>query len=107
VRKQKCVICGRDKRFEQTFSFPGRLLALGHQHGDKAHLSCIEEKEDDGGKSQGGGPNACSGSSPTRTRAQPSRSVASAPEGSINRTLVCRTAIATSRTCEKIRLEDS
>src|SRR3954469_18710151 len=47
VSKQKCVICGKEKRFEQSYSFPGRLLALGYEHGDKAHVSCVEEKEDD------------------------------------------------------------
>jgi hypothetical protein len=47
VSKEKCVICGKDKRFEQTHSFPGRLLALGYKHEDKAHLSCLEAKEDE------------------------------------------------------------
>jgi hypothetical protein len=45
VSKEKCVICGRDKRFEQTHAFPGRLLALGYKHEDRAHLSCLEDKE--------------------------------------------------------------
>jgi hypothetical protein len=52
VSKQKCVICGRDKRFEQTHSFPGRLLALGYKHEDRAHLSCLEDKEEELGKNE-------------------------------------------------------
>jgi hypothetical protein len=47
VSKQKCAICEKEKRFEQSYSIPGRLLALGYEHGDKVHLSCLEEKEDD------------------------------------------------------------
>jgi hypothetical protein len=46
VSKEKCGICGKDKRFEQIYPLPGRLLALGYKHEDKAHLSCIEEKEE-------------------------------------------------------------